>query len=176
MPCIPTQLDCWSPFTCASSPGNLWEQLLCLSFVTFLTEACRDDNNKASHGAKPISVKASHCSVNTKKPHFFTFAGIWTTDPQRWLRVLCYRARQLILEPSKKNSVFILAGWPLSLPPALHSYFWTLPAICARWKWQKQIHSFCKISILIHSSFFFFFNSFFLFFSPMRFSILSPRP
>lgn len=52
MLCIPTQLNCCSPFAWAPNPGNLWEQLWCLSFVTFLTGTCRDDNNKASHGAR----------------------------------------------------------------------------------------------------------------------------
>lgn len=72
---IPTPPNCCSPFTWAASPGNLWEQLLCLSFVTFLTEPCRDDNNKASHGAKPFSVKASDCSVTIKIPLFSHLHG-----------------------------------------------------------------------------------------------------
>lgn len=109
MRCIPTQLNCCSPLTWAPNPGNLWEQLLCLSFVTFLTGTCRDDNNKASHGAKIISVKASDCSVNIfKNPIFSHLRG--------YEQLTCSSGCVLLqrditnLGARNKNSLFILAG------------------------------------------------------------------
>lgn len=103
----------------ALSPGHPTQETFgnncVLSFVIFLTKLVEVIAIKHPKEQSLSLQKLQRWIL--KKSRFFTFAGIWTTDPQQWLLVLCHRARHLILEPRNKNSVFILAGWPLSLLP-----------------------------------------------------------